>query len=79
MNGLLSRTVDATHQGGLQGGIGSVNAVAQIIGPLLAAQALAIGAGHGFLGAAFVLASALSLLAAAIIALAMPKLRLATS
>ena len=59
MNGLLSRLVDATRQGALQGGIGSMNAVAQVIGPLIAAQALAIGTAHAFPGAAFLVSAIL--------------------
>jgi DHA1 family tetracycline resistance protein-like MFS transporter len=59
MNGMLSRMVDATRQGALQGGIGSMNSVAAILGPLLAAQSLAWGSRNGFDGAAFVVAAAL--------------------
>jgi DHA1 family tetracycline resistance protein-like MFS transporter len=51
--------VDATRQGALQGGIGSMNSVAAILGPLLAAQSLAWGARHAFDGAAFLLAGGL--------------------
>ncbi len=56
MNGLLSRMVDASHQGALQGGIGSMGSVSSILGPLLLTQALATGVDHGFPGAAFLLA-----------------------
>lgn len=59
LNGLLSRKVDATRQGSLQGGIGSLNSIAAILGPLVAAQSLAAGAAHGFDGAAFIVAGAL--------------------
>ena len=59
MNGMLSRMVDATRQGALQGGIGSMNSVAAILGPLLAAQSLAWGSRNGFDGAAFVVAATL--------------------
>jgi DHA1 family tetracycline resistance protein-like MFS transporter len=59
LNGILSRMVDATRQGALQGGIGSMNSVAAILGPLIAAQSLAWGARNGFDGAAFVVAAAL--------------------
>ena len=59
LNGILSRMVDATRQGALQGGIGSMNSIAAILGPLIAAQALAWGARNGFDGAAFVVAAAL--------------------
>ena len=77
MNGILSRLVDATRQGQLQGGIGSMNSVAQIIGPLLAAQSLAYGAARGFDGAAFVLAGLLIGAAALIVAFGLPPLRYA--
>ena len=56
LNGILSRSVDATRQGALQGGIGSMNSVAAIIGPLVAAQSLAWGSARGFDGAAFLVA-----------------------
>ena len=59
LNGLFSRMVDATRQGALQGGIGSMNSGAAIIGPPLAAQTLAWGAPRGFDGAAFVVAAGL--------------------
>ncbi|URW76528.1 MFS transporter [Sphingomonas donggukensis] len=74
LNGLLSRMVDATRQGGLQGGIASMNSVAQIIGPLVAAQSLAAGSTRGFDGAAFLVAAALMGSATLIIAFATPHL-----
>ncbi|HEU4670062.1 MAG TPA: MFS transporter [Dyella sp.] len=74
MNGTLSRMVDASRQGALQGGIGSMNSVAAAGGPLLASQALAWGAGHGLDGAAFLLAAVLMLAAMTIIALGVPRL-----
>lgn len=77
MNGTLSRLVDATRQGALQGGIGSMNSVAAIVGPLLAAQSLAWGAIHGFDGLAFVLSGILFTVAALTIAFAVPPLRYA--
>ncbi len=49
--------------------------VAQIVGPLLAAQSLAFGATRGFDGLAFITAGALIGTAALIIAFAVPKLR----
>ena len=67
LNGILSRMVDATRQGALQGGIGSMNSVAAIFGPLIAAQSLAFGALRGFDGAAFIVASGLIGAAALII------------
>lgn len=77
MNGILSRMVDATRQGALQGGIGSMNSVAQIIGPLLAAQSLSYGAAHGFDGLAFIVAGLLIGAATLIVAFAVPPLRYA--
>ena len=74
LNGLLSRMVDATRQGALQGGIASMNSVAQIMGPLIATQSLAAGAARGFDGAAFIAAGALTGAAMLIIALATPHL-----
>lgn len=72
LNGLLSRMVDDRHQGALQGGVGASNSVASIVGPLLAAQSLALGARHGFDGLAFILAAALLAGALAIIATLVP-------
>jgi DHA1 family tetracycline resistance protein-like MFS transporter len=67
MNGLLSRMVDASHQGALQGGIGSMGSVSSILGPLLLTQALATGMDHGFPGAAFLLAGLLAFTAPGIL------------
>ncbi len=69
LNGILSQMVDATRQGALQGGIGSLNSVAAIIGPVLAAQSLAWGARHSFDGAAFIVSGALIGAATLIVAL----------
>ena len=74
LNGLLSRMVDATQQGALQGGIGSMNSVAAVLGPLIAAQSLAWGSHHGFDGAALLIAGLLILGAALTIALLVPYL-----
>lgn len=73
MNGLLSRMVDATRQGALQGGLGSMNSVAAIFGPLIAAQSLAWGTRHSFDGAAFLLAGILIGISALIIAFGTPR------
>lgn len=73
MNGILSKMVDATRQGALQGGLGAMNSVAAILGPLIAAQSLGWGAGHGFLGAAFLVAGVLIGLSALIILAFTPK------
>lgn len=67
MNGLLSRMVDPSHQGALQGGISSMSSVSSIVGPLMLTQALASGARSGFPGAAFLLAGILATLALAIV------------
>lgn len=77
LNGILSRMVDATRQGALQGGIGSMNSVAQVLGPIIAAQSLAIGAGRGFDGGAFLVAGALIGAAALIIGFGVPHIRAA--
>ncbi|MBS0479970.1 MAG: MFS transporter [Proteobacteria bacterium] len=66
-NGLLSRMVDAKHQGALQGGIGSMGSVSSILGPLLLTQALATGVDHGFAGANFLLAAILATAALGIV------------
>jgi DHA1 family tetracycline resistance protein-like MFS transporter len=67
VQGLLSRMVDASRQGQLQGGIGSMGSVAAILGPFALTQALATGIDHDFPGAAFVLAGLLGLAASGII------------
>ncbi len=74
LNAILSRMVDATRQGALQGGIGSMNALAAILGPLIAAQSLGIGAAHGFDGAAFLVGAVLIGGAAAIIWAGTPRI-----
>ena len=72
MNGILSRMVDASRQGALQGGIGSMNSVAAVLGPLIASQSLAWGAARDFDGTAFVVAAALMFVAMAIIVRLVP-------
>jgi DHA1 family tetracycline resistance protein-like MFS transporter len=74
LNGILSRMIDATRQGALQGGLGAMNSVAAILGPLIAAQSLAWGSARGFDGAAFLVAGLLIGLAALIIAFGTPRL-----
>lgn len=74
MNGLLSRMVDGTRQGALQGGLSSMNSVAAIAGPLIASQSLAFGSGRGFPGAAFLVAGTLIGAAALVILLFTPHL-----
>ncbi len=67
LNAMLSRRVDASNQGALQGGMASIASVAAILGPLSLTQTLAYGAEHGFPGAAFALAAALTLVAVGIV------------
>ncbi|UUX98636.1 TCR/Tet family MFS transporter [Sphingomonas sp. J315] len=67
LNAMLSRRVDASNQGALQGGMASIASVAAILGPLSLTQTLAYGAEHGFAGAAFALAAALTLVAVGIV------------
>ncbi|MES2095868.1 MAG: TCR/Tet family MFS transporter [Pseudomonadota bacterium] len=67
VQGLFSRLVDATRQGQLQGGMGSMGSVATIVGPLILSQSLATGIDHGFPAAAFVVAGTLALVSAVII------------
>lgn len=69
MQGLLSRMVDATRQGQLQGGLGSMGSVSAILAPFLLTQVLAWGIDHGMPGAAFAIAGALGLAAAGIVVL----------
>ncbi|HSX56444.1 MAG TPA: MFS transporter [Sphingomonas sp.] len=69
LNAILSRMVDASNQGALQGGMASIASIAAILGPLSLTQTLAYGAEHGFPGAAFALASALAFIAVGIVAL----------
>ena len=73
LNGLLTRMVDATRQGALQGGIGSMGSIAQIFGPLIAAQSLAWGAAREYDGAAFIVAGTLIALGALIIIAFVPR------
>jgi len=67
IQGLLSRLTDATRQGQLQGGMGSMGSVAAIIGPFILTQALATGIHRHFPGAAFIVAGTLGLLSCLII------------
>ena len=69
LNGVLSRMTSADRQGALQGGIGSLNSIAAIFGPVIATQSLAWGARRGFDGGAFLVAGLLIGAAALIIGL----------
>ena len=73
LNGILSRMVDATRQGALQGGIGSMSSVAAVAGPLIATQSLAWGSLHGFDGAAFLIAGLLIGMAALLVVFRVPR------
>ena len=64
--GLMSRQVDATEQGRLQGANASIMGIANLLGPGLFAQTLALSIGGGALhlpGAAFLLAALILVLA----------------
>ncbi len=67
IQGLMSRMVDATRQGQLQGGMGSMGSISAIIGPFILTQALAAGIDRHFPGAAFVVAGTLALVSSLII------------
>jgi len=69
MNALLSRLVDESRQGALQGGVSSLNSVALIAAPLALTQALAWGSERGFHAGNFVLAALLAFSALIIILL----------
>lgn len=58
-NALLSRMVDKSNQGALQGGMSSVGSIAAVVGPLAMTQALAAGAERGQPSANFILAAVL--------------------
>jgi len=73
LNALLSRLVDETRQGVLQGGLNSVNSVAAAIGPVMGTQALAWGSGQGLVGLAFLLAAGLLAAAWVIVLAAVPR------
>jgi DHA1 family tetracycline resistance protein-like MFS transporter len=72
LSGMLSKLVDEKRQGGLQGVLSSLNSVAAIVGPFFASQSLAAGAEHHFPGAAFLLASILTVAALSIVSLLVP-------
>ena len=67
MQAMVSRMVDASRQGQLQGGLGAMGSVSAIVAPLLLTQVLAWGLAHGFPGASFVIAGVLALAAGAIV------------
>lgn len=68
MNALLSRLVDESHQGALQGGVASLNSIALIFAPIILTQALAWTAERGLPAGNFVLAAALAFSALLIVA-----------
>lgn len=59
INALLSRMVDKSNQGALQGGMASVGSIAAVVGPLAMTQALAAGTERGQPSANFILAATL--------------------
>ncbi len=67
MQAMLSGMVDATRQGQLQGGLGAMGSVTEIIGPLLLTQVLAWGIDHRFPGVSFLIAGVLALACAVIV------------
>lgn len=73
LNAILSRRVDAGHQGALQGGIASMSSIAAIIAPIIAAQVLAASAAQGFAGMVFLVASGFIGAALVIIMLWVPQ------
>lgn len=67
VNALLSRMVDRSNQGALQGGMSAVGSIAAVIGPLAMTQALAAGAENGLPSANFMLAAVLVVCALAVV------------
>ncbi|WP_206376842.1 MFS transporter [Sphingomonas sp. G-3-2-10] len=67
INALVSRSVDASHQGAVQGGMQSLAAIAAILAPLILGYALAIGTRNGFSGGNFVVAATLAITALIIV------------
>lgn len=67
MNAILTRLVEPSEQGALQGGVSAMSSVAAIAGPLLFTQALATGAEAGFPGASWTLAAVLTAAALSIV------------
>lgn len=66
IQGLMSRRVDPSQQGRLQGALGSVRSVSSLIAPILFTQIFAVALGVGVPGAPFLLAAALLLSALAV-------------
>lgn len=69
LSGMLSRRVDASRQGALQGGLASLSSVAALAGLLIASQLFAYGATIKFAGVAFLVSGTLMTAASLIIAL----------
>jgi DHA1 family tetracycline resistance protein-like MFS transporter len=67
INALVSRSVDASHQGAVQGGMQSLAAIAAIMAPLILGYSLAIGTRNGFSGGNFVVAATLAFTALLIV------------
>lgn len=60
IQGLISKQVDETEQGRVQGAITSLNSLVAVVGPILATNVYALGVGGGFPGAAFLMGALLS-------------------
>jgi DHA1 family tetracycline resistance protein-like MFS transporter len=60
IQGLISRQVDETEQGRVQGAVTSLNSLVAVVGPILATNVYALGVGHRLPGAAFLLGALLS-------------------
>ncbi|GHF65759.1 DHA1 family tetracycline resistance protein-like MFS transporter [Deinococcus metalli] len=60
IQGLISKQVDETEQGRVQGAVTSLNSLVAVVGPILATNVYALGVGQGFPGAAFLMGALLS-------------------
>lgn len=61
IQGLISKQVDETEQGRVQGAITSLNSLVAVVGPILATNVYALGVGRSFHGSAFLMGAVLSL------------------
>ncbi|THF86826.1 TCR/Tet family MFS transporter [Deinococcus sp. KSM4-11] len=60
IQGLISKQVDETEQGRVQGAITSLNSLVGVVGPIVATSVYAFGITHQFPGAAFLMGALLS-------------------
>ncbi|WP_309572549.1 TCR/Tet family MFS transporter [Deinococcus sp.] len=60
LQGLISKQVDETEQGRVQGAITSLNSLVAVVGPILATNVYALGVSGSFHGAAFLMGAVLS-------------------